>query len=991
MAVLAKEEFEAGTIGAAVQESEVIFVNVDNTGITYVTGLDGTAKACNVAPATTGACRDSGFIALNKLVVRFIFKFSSLPIADTVIAHLCQGDPNAGGLRVAHLYLTTAGKLVVKNVFTTVGTSVMTFSTGTEYAVEWMFDGATNKQTLRMFTNVSTTANAAETIGPVDATAASTIDWIQIGKMTNTTWTGGLTFDRYKRANDWVSSSAVTTDQWNLEWAGTAGNDISVPVGWVKEGSNTNSPKYASGGPNIDQSYLNYLGQNVGNRNLVSPQLPSGLATYERFYMTMNGKPDAPEQNETIWAAGSLAGVILFRLVAASGVNNTYNLELWADNDWNPTAPDPGVGQPPLPLPLGTIENLNIDTFHRIEIDINGTSGPAVCTVKVWEGARRNEPASPDQQISGSCVGTSLLRYRRYGQMLHSTVDPTVSHKGVGFDGIRVAQNGTAIGPLVDTDQFNPPLNQDWQFYEWNGSDLVPLSLAGASTGGSTLEEVQFTDQVTPPTGDKLFTGDPGLGSKLYVGSDAYASSDRYNLISDLMNFKYRLLSSGSGHPASDRCAPGFYRGFYSSPRPDLGWGSHTNTSWSITRKVAANCAISSWSFDTGGGATENVTTQMRQDSADEVATWYNGNSDFWLTNTLAPMLKEAYNRYGHLTVFDLGNEADRGDAQTQGLNPLWIHRMRRAVRYIHFFLINQCDVPEEAFMVSMVNCVQATAYDTSTGTKRDSKAINTTDLSWPGGTSARGDAMYYYVADWKETKTTTGGYWTDAFDPNPADFIQPGELDEWSYGRGPTHRAWAMNTYERDYEYANIETLAEFRGKVLSVAGGYPRAGNWFKFNKALYGTATPVLDVPSANRNGLPVFIGEMGHGIWVPLPSSTNDPIPSDTADAYEIWAKDLTEVCNVAGYAKWRYVQAAYDTNTDTQVDTFTHHYKVGSGAGAGTHIYDTTNTNTKAEASVFGGAHVADPPPWPNGTPRPPNVSINSGAKRDYRGFGDVPT
>lgn len=993
MTVLASETFESGTIGAAVTEAQTIFADVSSTGITYVTGLAGSTKACNINPTSvTAACRNSGFTAMGKIVVRFVFKFSAAPSANTVISHICLGDPNAGGIRIANLYLTTNRQLSVRNVFTEVALSAMQFDVNTEYAVEWMFDGPNQQQSLRIFTSVVETATAAETLGPVAANSGpTTADWVSVGKLTNVVWTGGITFDNYKRADNWIAAPANVI-LWNQEWVGTDGNDITLPAGWITEGSNTALPKYKVGGPNVDQSYVNFNGQSVGNRNLVSTQLPSGQHTYERFYLQLNGKPTLPVEEETVWSAGS-ATERVFRLVAVAGIGDNYDLELWSDGNWDPTAIDPPEGEPPLPLPLGILTGFAIDTFHRIEIDITATTGPATCTVKAWKGTRRNSEADPDQTISGDCVATISLRYRRYEQRLHASVADGNAHKGVAFDGIVVSQDGSPIGPLPLNQQYDPPLVSQWTFYEWDGVNEIPLSLSGASTGGATLEEVNIGDTTSPPPPPPpggLFTADPGLGAKLYATADAYSSSDRYNLISDLYNFEMRTLSAGAGHPASSRCAPGCYRGFYAIPTPSFSWGLHANSSWGIHRKVAANTAISNWSFDTGGGAN---TTVDKQNSADDVVKWWDGTRNNWMKNELAPMLIEAYERYGHLTIFDLGNEADRGDTYTQGLNPLWVSRVKRACRYIHFYLLSQ-GVPEEAFMVSPVTGVQATAYDHSdTGTKRHQYPINTTDLSWPGGTAQRADALYYYIADWKETRTVANGYWSDGYDPNPADFIQPGEMDKWNYGRGPIQRMWSFNFYERDYEYANIETLAEFNGKLPSLTGGYPRTGNLFKFLKSLYGGANPVLPVSSANANGIPVFIGELGLGVWVPLPASSNPAQPKETADAYcNYFMKDLVEKCNVVAYAKWRYVDQSYnsaDSREDLE-DTFTHHYKVGSGAGAGTNLWDSTNANTKAEAAIFNTQYVADPPPWPDGTVRPPYVSINGGAKRDYRGIGDVP-
>lgn len=987
MAVLATETFEpGGAIGTAVQEVDTIFSNVDNVGITYVAGLAGSSRACNVAPATTGACRHDGFTAMAKIVNRFIFKFSALPATDTIIAHLCLGNPNTTGIRIGHLYLTTTGKLVVRNGFTVVGTSVMTFAINTEYALEWMFDGGAQQQTLRMFTNTSLIASAAETIGPVAATAAATADWVQVGKMTNTTWTGGLTFDGYQRANDWVATASSNPTSWNEEFVGTDGNDITLPVGWVKEGTNTNSPKYATGGPHTDQSVLRFPAQSLGNRNLLTLQLPAGANIYERFYLQLSGKPEKLEEHEMIWSAGSVGGVRLFRLVIAPGINNLCDLQLWADEDWNPTLPPAEEGLPPNPEPIGTITGLSIDLYHRVEIHINASVGPAICTVTVWKGARRHQPGSPDGTMSGSCVGTTSLRYRRFGQTLHSSVLATEVHRSVSFDSIVSSSDGVAIGPLPLASQFEEPLNENWAAFEWNGSEEIPLTMAGASLGGATLEEVSFgTEDPDDPDdpdlpGTQLFTNDPGQGKKLYASADSNASP-RYNAIADLYNFEMRTLSAGPGHPASDRCAPGCYRSFHGGqwgainpatgqPYPMQTFSSHGASTWDESRNAAANTAISSWSFDcTNAGFAAGI---------------YQGDYDDWLQNTLAPFIKDIYERYGHLYIFDLANEPDSGDSPAQN-TPLYLARVRRAVRYIHFFLKDQCDVPEAAFMVS-----NGTTFAQMAANHEDAHKVpvNTTDTSWPSG---RGDAIYYWIADWKGTRTVANGYWSDAYDPNPADFIQPGEMDPWNYGRGPVVRMYSTNWYDRQYEHLNtLDTLAKFRANVPSIATtAYGRIGLLFKFLKSLYGGTDPVLDVSSAGPNGIPVFIGEMGLGVWNPLPYPDNPAEPIPTADAYcEVFMKDLVEKCNVVAYAKWRYVIAAYNNQLTTASDTFSHHRKA-NGLSRGGGLWDPTNSNTKAEAAIFNTTYVKNPPPWPNGTQRPPHIKNATDTKRDRRGNADV--
>jgi hypothetical protein len=496
----------------------------------------------------------------------------------------------------------------------------------------------------------------------------------------------------------------------------------------------------------------------------------------------------------------------------------------------------------------------------------------------------------------------------------------------------------------------------------WGGQPTVePIEL------GST--EISSETTTGGGGGGEAFTGDPGMGQKMYVGVDTYASSDRWNLSSDFM-VSLRSLSAGTNWPTNSRVTQGGYRGFYASFNPSISWGKHTDASWPLHRKVAANVAMASWTFDSL--------------SASGAAAIFGGDRDGFL-DTLAIYIQEFYERYGHLFILDLGNEPDAwGNAANQSRVPLWHHNLRRAMRYVHFYLLDK-GVDERAFMVSSCTLTQGACAQ---HVVRHGKPINTSGLNWnstfPDDEQYRGDALYYYCSDWKETRTATGGYWTDAFDPNPADFIQPGEMDEWNYGRGPIMKMWSCNIYERPiYEdHGGYDSETQFRGtKSSNTFSTYP--GYLFKFNQALYGGSSPVLPLPHANNKGLPISVGEWSMGVMVLEPTDPTDP--AVTADVWtEVHLPDLL-ANNVVMINKWRYVQPAYG-GSSIQNDAMTFHWKCGTG-GRGSKLYDDNNANSKAYAALFNTDMVADPPPWPDGTKRAPN----SGAVGDYRGFADVPT
>lgn len=975
MTVLQSESFATGTNGNTVVLANTIFSS-QLSSPTYVAGIEpsDTGHAALIKPSGTGTGHldNTGFVNTGKSLMRMIIKFTELPSGDTIICRADDGD-TATGVKGGDLILAVDGKLKIRNGSTLTATSTTVLAAGTAYALEWLVDPVANTQTLRIYTTLTKTASPVETISGTYNKVEQLTQYL-IGKMTATTWTNGIIVDGYKRADDWWATSVA--DSWNEHF-----NERAVGLAFQTTPDvdviNQNAPKFFAGGPHTDQKVIGYAADDGAfDCRIRSVGFGSGVVDgYQRFYFKV--------ESEVVWlqrlwcCRGATATAVSICLNAGSDATH-FTLEAWRGDDFN--LPVDETNQP-----LSSSSELKVGVWHRIDVRAWDDGAGVNIDARYFAGASKNLPIGSE---TGNLTGFSDVGGMRYGWLGPDLPPAAVLNTIVYYDEWR-GSTVTWVGPLDPSEQFDAPVGVTWAAFEYDGAGgetpLTPYLWDGTALQPLDISATTVVGDGTNPPPDGLFTADPGMGSKMYWGLDAIdnVSGDRYDVIANFAHNTMQSLSAGTAWPASDRVHPGCYRGFYSGFAPSMPIGKHSDTTWTLHRKVMANTAISSWSLDVHTAAI--------------AADIFGGVYDNFLTNTLAPLLTEAYERYGHLTLIDLGNEADRGDAYNQGGSPLWIHRIRRAVRYMHFFLTDQCGVDPNAFGMSMVNIVQATNYETPT---RHTKTIDISSNYWPGGDSntmgTRGDPVYFYSPDWKETRTTTGGFWGDAFTPNGADFTQAGELDIFGYGRGPIHKLWSHNAYERDYEYGLANTggwasVAEFEARVLSVTGGYPRDGNLYKFNKALWGGANPVLPVPWANAKGIGTLLGEWGIGIYVPDPSSTNDSDPAQTAKSYRdvIW-KDAVQNCNIVAVNHWRYVPNAYGSGIDKppDVDTFSLHYKVGDAVNAGSSLYDNANGNTKAFAAMFTTDLIADPPPWPDGTPRPPNAA--AGSKADYRGFGDVP-
>lgn len=517
-----------------------------------------------------------------------------------------------------------------------------------------------------------------------------------------------------------------------------------------------------------------------------------------------------------------------------------------------------------------------------------------------------------------------------------------------------------------------------WKFSEWDGVNEIPLSAkVWDGVAEQPLNMAATTIFGEPNAG---FTNDPGIGNKMYF---SWISFPEENL-TDLMSYRSALRGlSTTGYPANNNISPQNWRGYYQIANdPNAMFGSHTDGTWTPLRKACANFMWVDLSMDWG-------TAALAQSG-------YDGTFDTKWTR-LGNQLINVYNKYGIAVALNFANEPDAwSNAADQCQVPLSLTRYRRMARYVYFFLINM-GVPDEAFFIFTPSLINETSrysvQNNPFGTlSRHKVPIQLTATSWPaaGGNTAgqvsRGDAMYYYHPDWKGTRT--GNFVNNMMDPDPADWYQPGELDEWGYGEGPVLSGWLLDAYEKAYElsggYGSRATM-EASGMVTP-----DRSGNYFLFNKALYGGANPVLPHPKANNRGLPISIGEWGYGVMNVKGGNANADV---TADVHvKTWMQQMLDN-NVIALNKWRYVRSIYESGGvapnyptgDDRDDTFVSHLMVGSdtdGHISGLNRWDPSDSNSKAMAAMMGSSAKVASTPWPDGHERPPDHAFRNG-------FGDV--
>lgn len=927
MTILQQETFEAGgAVGTQVQLADVIFSsNSGATSITYATGLVG-SKACNFNPATTAHLVNDGFTA-TKMVMRYIFRFSALPAADTLISHVNDG-PVTTGTRMAELWLMSNGQLRIRNQYANPVLSTA-LSINTTYAIEWSVDRANSTQSLRIFTDTSLTATASQTI-TTTVTNGTNITRFQVGKMTTGTWTGGLTIDNYMRADDWVAAPAAATT-WDEDFNGSVGANVSIGpnisavVGIV-------APTYATGGPHIDQKVCFFNTYNGPSRYVRSNQLPAPPSvSYERFYAAIAASPTAGAPFQ-FWMASNVSGVELFSLAAVRQSDTTFSIGLW-DETWGTLvdAIDEITGDPiqiPAP-PLSQANDIPIGSWMRVDIQTVDTNGPTDITIKIRYGLSKNltTETSTTKTLTGSTAGTTSIRYRSLGQITDSTASPAVY-----FD--EWVGNATAApGPIPVNEQYDPPVGTQWQFYEWfdsGGGAMValPLSLVGASVGGASVEAInigatEVAGDAPPPTGER-FAGDPGVG-KFLLGWDSSGTSFSTH---NQFRTSLRTLSAGSAYPAKSDIREGVYR-IFAPGLPDIFQTAGGTTVTEGRDAAAGGVPILCISYDVSSSA--------------EALDYISGGADTFL-NTLGNRMTEMHELYGTKFWIDMDNEPEQWSAGKPSQNPQWLTRMRKRARYTYFYLLSR-GVDPAIFDVSGPMTFNQVSYEHDT---RWTVPIQLSATSWPGGT--RGDAIHYYHPDWKGTITQSGGYWTaggDGLDPNPADFYQPGESDE--YGTGPIVKMWHHNSYDKTYEnQGSINwTLTTFRNSKVSSPG---KAGNYQKFFKSMYN-----------NTTGLPIYIGEWGYGVWEDTyTGGVHTCDPEITADVYvNDYLEDLI-ANNYVGMSKWLHDANTYLTPANAGAAGH-FYFSYHTHGGAGNWFYDPNNANSKAYAALWHHPAVINPP------------------------------
>lgn len=643
---------------------------------------------------------------------------------------------------------------------------------------------------------------------------------------------------------------------------------------------------------------------------------------------------------------------------ACTEATGSYTMDEFAyDADWVGAVASPNAHSG-VPGVAFTADRLTASLGNAIQFTDFSTGTPSSYDWNFGDGTTSTS-ASPSKTYTAA--GTYTVTHTATngsGVSASRTLTVTVINVDKEHAGIRIYKSGLQVINLADN-VIKVRRNGVWvkdtvpRVYvngEWTGN-RVPATLSQPPTLTITVTTQE------PTTSSSDFTGDPGLKSKIYIGWTTLDSSYSRTRFQEMYDFRQDLktLSAGPTWPAVSNLKPSAYRSF-NTLSDKQSFGSHGDAQWSDLRLAAANMGWVSASFDVH-------TAGVMQDA-------YTGSYDAWF-NSLGTFLQDCYDRYGTAICIDFNNEPDQWDSGTgTAASPLALTRLRRLARYAYFYLRDDRGVDDNAFFIGTPVIFNQTGYQTPT---RHTKPIRLTQTSWPSQ-AERGDAIYYYYPDWKGTRTG----WASWDDPKAVDFYQPGEMDEWGYGTGPVCKIVNINTYEKTYEHSDgWSSLLAMRNAVASATG---RAGNHFVFNKALYGTSTPVLPWAHANNKGLPVQIGEWGYGVYHPKPSTSDNSDPSATADVYvNDYIPDLINN-NVIAVNKWRYVRDIYNGSyPGSGNDTFTFHLIVrdGSGAVSGTHRWDNNNANSKAYAALFGQSYSATPLPWPDGTVKPlsPQVGL----------------
>lgn len=594
--------------------------------------------------------------------------------------------------------------------------------------------------------------------------------------------------------------------------------------------------------------------------------------------------------------------------------------------------------------------NLDINQWSRFGIKYTyDPPNASKLVVRIFHGESVHSDTGPTGVLNatGGTAANGGYRLRNIGQWSQVTGDSRVA---VYFDEWKSSILGS-VGPLDSGDQQVQFVNQ-WRFSEWynNAGTMTerPLTLVGSVTTAPTTEALNIGETtVTGTTTTGLrFSGDPGVGN-IYCGWNTQGVNWTQHT-----EERARLEAANVPGIGNVVCKEGFYRIF--EALRNISQYPEGVDSWTEMDNAAPNVDIISVSFDPEADGGESViTTRMNQ--------IVNGTFDPFF-NKLAQKIKNYWNNYGTVVHFNYANEPD-----SQGNSGWWkdltrLRVARQAARYAHFYLLAQ-GCPRESFEVTSSTLFNATAY--SHGTRW--RGAGNFAVDGANDANNRQDGINQYHPDWKGTITTAGGFWTGAWNPNPADFYRDGEVDPWGYGSGPIIRTWSANSYcphENLVGYVDSVgskwTLDFYRRHKFSTHDGTyanSHGGGWQKFFRALYGP------------QGLPIHLAEWGYSVYQRSPGAyTLNPAlrTSDIQESVNHAATMMDDLANenVYAFSKWRQ-----NTGTTDGSDIWAFGYR---NDGVGNPIVDPEpgNMYRKQVAAMFANARAIEPFRGPNPKPLP---------------------
>ena len=842
--------------------------------------------------------------------------------------------------------------------------------------------------------------DTAAILHPSAITTGGKSRWYNYGWKT-TRWY--IPFNPYQTIRS--DTGALSTDP--LNWTLTAMQTISSRMGnQAVLANNSYRAPMSDLGATYEEMYENL---NLTTGSSLSYQTASS-ATIGDVYRALPGKSAATDKEALTAAVEAALGIIteaddplniltmatvtanradsveLPSLWSSAGITNTQ-LDTWrlfaearapASTDYTLTFSEYAPGKFSVQLwdgePNWTDEILNIaDEIVNLDVNqwsrfgIKYTYNPPTAsqlTVRVFHGESVHADTGPTgtMNATGSTAANGGYRLRNIGQWSQLTTDSRVA---VYFDEWKASVLGS-VGPIDSADQQVPFINQ-WRFSEWynNAGTMMerPLTLVGAVTTAPATEAINIGDtsiHLDTQTYGSRFAGDPGVG-KIYVGWNTQGSSWTQHT-----EERARLESVNVPGIGTVVCKEGIYRVF--QILRNVSQYPEGVDDWVEMGDAAPNVDIISVTFDPEGDGGETViATRMNQ--------IINGTYDPFLTK-LAQKINNYWTNHGTVVHINYANEPESTNNSGWWKDLTRLRLARQASRYTHFFLLNQ-GCPREAFEVTSPTLFNETAREHGVRWRGAGSVL----VDGAVTTNTRQDSINQYHPDWKGTITTTGGYWTTAWNPNPADFYQDGELDPWGYGRGPIIRTWSANSYctheeLRPYvDSVNSKwTLDYYRRHKFSTHDGTfanSHAGGWQKFFRALYGT------------QGLPIHLGEWGYPVlqrseaaYTTTPSLRTSDI-QESINHVSTMMDDLANE-NVYGFSKWRQV-----VNTPDSSDQRSFGYR---NDGTGTYMVDPEpgNMYRKQVAAAFAHARAIEPFRGPHAKPvggvtPPPPVTTRKNA------------